>query len=157
MKQARSNLKNQQQKKLYFFLAPVEALCWRPNYRANTLYHLNFLYISSSITLLAIRISLLQFFYLGSVHWSSSPRQHPAGCPHSVVWCCGFAYIPFLFKQAPNLEFAPTSNLRPPRISAHANPLLLYLLLTNVTISDIELGGSAREFTYWLELQWDWN
>ena len=85
-------------KKLFFFLAPVEALCWRPNYRANTLYHLNFLYISSSITLLAVRISLLQFFYLGSVHWSSSLRQHPAGCPHSAVWCCGFAYIPFLFE-----------------------------------------------------------
>ena len=115
-----TNLKNQQQQKLFFFLTPVEALCWRPNYRANTLYHLNFLYISSSITLLAVRISLLQFFYLGSVHWSSSPRQHPAGCPHSVVWCCGFVYIPFLFEQAPNLEFAPTSNKRPPQ--PHPNP-----------------------------------
>ena len=91
-----TNLKNQQHQKLYFFLTPVEALCWRPNYRANTLYHLNFLCISSYISLLAARISLLQFFFLGSVHLSSSLRQHPAGCPHSVVWWRGFWSRSFL-------------------------------------------------------------
>ena len=114
-----TNLENQQQKKSSFFLAPFESLCWRPNYRANTVCHLIFLYISPSITLLAARISFTTVFLLGKcslIQLTPPTSGRLSSLSGLMLWFC----LHTVFIQASaqpriwaHLEFAPTSHKCP--------------------------------------------